>query len=69
MAYAVPEMKTVSKGVKDLIVKILQPENKRISIADIFHDPWVLKESPKNPLKLNFTRISSFSKYSKVALF
>lgn len=65
----VPEMKTVSKAVKDLIVKILQPEGKRISIADIFHDPWVLKECPKNPLKPNFSRMSAFSKYSKVTAF
>jgi calcium-dependent protein kinase len=63
---AVPEMKTVSKSAKELIVKILQPENKRISIADIFHDSWILKESPKNPLKPNFSRMSSFSKFSKV---
>ena len=62
-------MKTVSKSAKDLIVKILQPENKRISIADIFHDSWVLKECPKNALKLNYSRMSSFSKYSKVSLF
>lgn len=62
-------MKTVSKAVKDLIVKILQPENKRILIADIFHDSWVLKEGTKNALKLNFSRMSSFSKYSKVTPF
>jgi hypothetical protein len=36
-------MKTVSKAVKDLILKILQPEAKRISATEIFNDPWVLK--------------------------
>lgn len=59
-------MKAVSKSVKELIQKILQPENKRISIAEIFHDSWILKESSKNALKPNFSRMSSFSKFSKV---
>ena len=68
MCDAVPEMKTVSKAAKDLICRILQAEAKRISIADIFHDTWVLKESPKSPLKFNFSKLVSFSKYSKVHL-
>jgi hypothetical protein len=59
-------MKTVSKNAKELIQKILQPEGKRISIADIFNDPWVIKESSKGPLKINFNKLSSFSKFSKV---
>lgn len=59
-------MKSVSKAVKDLIAKILQPEPKRIAATDIFNDPWVLKETSKGPLKLNFNKLSSFSKYSKV---
>lgn len=36
-------MKTVSKGAKDLIIKILQPDGKRIPATEIFNDPWVLK--------------------------
>ena len=59
-------MKAISKGAKDLIQKILQPEGKRISIAEIFNDPWVIKEGNKGPLKMNFTRLASFSKFSKV---
>ncbi len=59
-------MKTVSKGPKDLITKILQPQNKRISAGDIFNDPWILKETSKGPLKLNFSKLCNFSKYSKV---
>lgn len=61
-------MKTVSKAAKDLIQRILQPEAKRISIPDIFNDPWVCKESSKGPLKVSFTKMSSFSKFSKVLL-
>lgn len=62
-------MKTVSKAAKDLIQKILLPEGKRISIGDIFNDPWVLKESNKSPLKVSFNKMSSFTKFSKVGLF
>lgn len=36
-------MKTISKSAKELISKILLPEGKRIAIADIFNDPWVIK--------------------------
>lgn len=61
-------MKTVSKSAKDLIVKILQPDIKRISAQDIFNDPWVLKEAHKTPLKLVFSKLASFSKFSKVGL-
>ena len=59
-------MKTVSKSAKDLIQRILQPDNKRISLQDIFNDPWVMKETAKNPLKLTFSKLSNFTKFSKV---
>ncbi len=59
-------MKNISKPVKELITKILQPESKRISAIDIFADSWVLKENSRVPLKLSYSRLSNFSKYSKV---
>jgi hypothetical protein len=59
-------MKTVSKGAKDLLQKILLHEGKRISIVDIFNDPWIQKESNKGPLKINFNKLVTFSKFSKV---
>jgi hypothetical protein len=59
-------MKTVSKGAKDLLQKILLPESKRISVVDIFNDPWIQKESNKGPLKINFNKLVAFSKFSKV---
>lgn len=59
-------MKTVSKSAKDLIGKILQPEGKRISTNDIFNDPWVLKEGNKAGLKVNFNKMASFTKFSKI---
>jgi len=64
----VPEMKTVSKSAKDLIGKILQPEDKRVSATDIFNDPWIAKEGNTGPLKLNFSKLTTFSKFTKVTL-
>jgi hypothetical protein len=61
-------MKTVSKAGKELIQKILMEESKRISLADIFNDPWILKETSRTPLKVNFNRLVTFSKFSKVSL-
>ena len=65
----VPEMKHVSSDVKSLIEKILVPDTKRITCAEIFKNQWVLREAPKNPLKINFSRMQSFTKFSKVTLF
>jgi len=56
----------VSKPAKELISKILVPDSKRIIIQDIYNDPWILKESTKNPLKLTFGKLQNFSKFSKV---
>jgi hypothetical protein len=61
-------MKTVSKAAKELIQKILMHESKRISLADIFNDPWILKETSRIPLKVHFNRLVTFSKFSKVFL-
>jgi len=61
-------MKTISKGAKELIIKILQPEYKRITVTDIFNDPWMLKETNKGSLKINFNKLCNFSKYSKVTM-
>lgn len=62
----IPELKTASKGAKDLIQKILQPDSKRITINEIFNDPWILKEANKGPMKINFNKLAGFAKYSKV---
>ena len=37
-----------------------------MSCQEIFKNSWVLREAPKNPLKLNFGRMASFAKFSKV---
>ena len=37
-----------------MIARILQPEQKRISIEDIFNHPWIKLKVPREPLKINF---------------
>jgi hypothetical protein len=61
-------MEGVSEGAKSLIARILVPDSKRITCEEIFKDPWILEESSKTPLKVDFTRMVSFSKFSKVPL-
>jgi len=61
-------MQQVSKSAKDLITRILLPDAKRANPQDIFNHPWMLKEGNKQPLKLNFNKMASFAKYSKVYL-
>jgi hypothetical protein len=62
----VPEMKNVSQEAKSLISRILLPDAKRMTCEDIFRDAWVLKEAAKTPLKVDFSRMVGFTKYSKV---
>ena len=62
----IPEMDSISPAAKHLIQKILLPDGKRMTCEDIFRDPWVLKQHSKTPLKVNFSRMSSFAKFSKI---
>ena len=56
----------MSNDAKMLISRILMPDTKRLGCQQIFKDSWILREAPKAPMKLNFTRMQSFSKFSKV---
>lgn len=64
----IPEMHKVSPYCKDLIQKLLVPENMRPSIEEIFEHPWLKTELPNTPLNLNFKKMIEFTKYSKVAV-
>lgn len=60
-------MKQVSPEVKNLIKRMLVPARERISISEIYEHPWMnVSTLSKQSLKLNYGRIMSFSKYSKV---
>ena len=61
-------MKPVSKECKDLIFRMLQPEDKRITLEQIYQHPWIKAEIPSTPLKLNFKRLKDFVKYNKVQI-
>jgi len=64
----VPEMDGVSAECKDLIQKILVPAEKRMTVDQIFNHPWMLKELSSKPLKVSFSKVQNFSKFSKVLI-
>ena len=63
-------MKHISGELKNLIKKMLVPAKVRITIEEIFNHPWMkADEVNKVQLKLNFGKIISFTKYSKLKTF
>lgn len=60
-------MKNVSIELKDMIVRTLLTEDKRLTIEDIFNHPWITQKPPlKRNLKLNFKKLTKYSKFSKL---
>lgn len=55
-------MKKISSELKDLISKILQSEDKRYTIDQILHHPWMTSNLNRIDLKLNFSRMKKFSR-------
>lgn len=62
-------MKKVSLELKDLISKILQPEQTRLKIDQIYQHPWMNMNLEKPDAKVSLSRIINFSKYSKLKTF
>lgn len=62
-------MKLISIECKDLIRRMLKPQDERISIKEIFDHPWMNTELKKAKLKLNYGKIINFAKYSKLKTF
>lgn len=54
-------MKKVSPELKDLIKKILVPEEYRISVDQILTHPWMTGKSNEVPLKLDFSKMRQFA--------
>lgn len=59
-------MADVSLLAKDLIKKILAPAQKRITIEEIFNHPWMRIPPKKLKLKIDFSQMACFSKFSKL---
>lgn len=57
----------MSDEAKDLIKKILQPADKRITLEGIFAHPWMSKPVPTSSLKVSFRKMHEYSKFSKVS--
>lgn len=37
-----------------------------MTCEEVFRDPWVMKEAARTPLKVDFSRMVGFTKYSKI---
>jgi hypothetical protein len=48
---------------------MLQPPAQRITLDEIFDHEWMLKDLPEKPLKVSFSKVFNFSKFSKVFYF
>lgn len=55
--------------MKDLISKILQPEDKRYTLDQILQHPWMSTSLSRNNLKVNFDKMRKFSKYCQLKKF
>lgn len=64
--FDIPEMKKVSAELKDLISKILQPEDKRYTLDQILRHPWMKNSLSRNDLQVNFSRLKKFAKYCQL---
>ena len=56
----------MSKEAKDLIAKMLQSQDKRISLKEIFEHPWMYTNIPITNLKVSFRKMYEYTKFSKV---
>lgn len=52
----------------DLLRRILVPQQGRISLKDIVAHPWLSMKTGERKLNINFEKIRSYSKFSKVAM-
>lgn len=63
----VSEIKSISNQLKDLLKKIFVPDHLRIMLPEIYHHPWIRAEIGDRLIKVNYGKMISFSKYSKVS--
>lgn len=54
--------------MKDLISRMLVLPEKRISLEEISGHPWMTKQLPQVALYLDFKKMRSFTKFSKVVV-
>jgi hypothetical protein len=49
-----------------LLKKLLSKESERPSAAEVFDHPWLKNKQNSTLMKLNFSKLASFSKFSKM---
>lgn len=67
--FQIPEMAKVSAELKDLISKILQPEDRRYTIDQIFRHPWMRISTNRVSTKVNYEKLRKFSNYCQLKRF
>ena len=60
--------KGLSNELVDLLRRILVPQPDRISLKDIVSHPWLGMKTGERKLNINFEKIRSYSKFSKVGM-
>ena len=61
--------KNLSSNLVQLLLKILNPVDIRISLKDITNHPWMSMKLSDKKLNINFEKIRNYSKFSKVTIF
>jgi len=52
--------------MRDILRKLFSKEAIRPTSNSLFSHPWLQKREPGLTIKLNFSKLASFSKFSKV---
>ena len=60
--------KGLSNELVDLLRRILVPQADRINLKDIVSHPWLGMKTGERKLNINFEKIRSYSKFSKVGM-
>lgn len=64
--YALLNQKKLSSRLVELILRLLNPEDTRISIREVLSHPWMTMQLEDRRLNINFEKIRNYSKFSKV---
>lgn len=59
------EKKQLDAQLKDLILRMLQPEGQRMALKDVMWHPWMTRKPSEKRLNINFEKIRTYSKLSK----
>jgi calcium-dependent protein kinase len=68
-ASIVLKQKELNPRLIDLVLRILTPEDKRLSLKEVMNHPWLTMKLPDIKMNISFEKIRKYSKLSKVISF